>query len=48
MKVLEAKEAEQAVMEGIKTVTDIELLARKRWIASTTVGDYNKCKKIHE
>jgi len=46
IKVLEAKEAEAAVMEAIKTVTDVELLNRKRWIASKSVGDYNKCKKF--
>jgi len=34
VKVLEAKEAENAVLEAIKTVTDVELLNRKRWIAS--------------
>jgi len=46
IKVLEAKEAEAAVLEAIKTVTDVELLNRKRWIASKTVGDYKKCKKF--
>lgn len=46
MKVLEAKEAEAAVMEAIKTVTDVELLNRKRWIASKSVGDYKKCNKF--
>jgi hypothetical protein len=46
IKVLEAKEAEAAVMEAIKTVTDVELLNRKRWIASKTVGDYKKCQKF--
>jgi hypothetical protein len=45
IKVLEAKEAENAVMESIKTVTNVELLNRKRWIASKTVGDYKKCQK---
>jgi chromosome segregation ATPase len=45
IKVLEAKEAEAAVMEAIKTVTDVELLNRKRWIASKTIGDYKKCNK---
>jgi vacuolar-type H+-ATPase subunit I/STV1 len=34
IKVLEAKEAETAVLEAIKTVTDVELLNRKRWLAS--------------
>lgn len=33
VKVLESKEAEQTVYEAIKTVTDIELLNRKRWLA---------------
>jgi len=33
-------------MEAIKTVTDVELLNRKRWIASKSVGDYQKCKKF--
>jgi chromosome segregation ATPase len=46
IKVLEAKEAEAAVMEAIKTVTDVELLNRKRWIASKSVGDYKKCNKF--
>jgi hypothetical protein len=46
VKVLEAKEAEAAVMEAIKTVTDVELLNRKRWIASKSVGDYKKCNKF--
>lgn len=46
IKVLEATEAEAAVMEAIKTVTDVELLNRKRWIASKTVGNYKKCKKF--
>merc|ERR1711981_1309951 len=46
VKVLEAKEAEAAVLEAIKTVTDVELLNRKRWIASRTVGEYKKCKKF--
>lgn len=46
VKVLEAKEAEQAVMEAIKTVTDVELLNRKRWIASKSVGDFKKCNKF--
>merc|ERR1711981_1517379 len=46
IKVLEAKEAEQAVLEAIKTVTDVELLNRKRWIASKTVGEYKKCHKF--
>jgi uncharacterized coiled-coil protein SlyX len=46
IKVLEAKEAEAAVLEAIKTVTDVELLNRKRWIASKTVGDYKKCTKF--
>jgi chromosome segregation ATPase len=45
IKVLEAKEAEAAVLEAIKTVTDVELLNRKRWIASKTVGNYKKCNK---
>ena len=45
VKVLEAKESEAAVMEAIKTVTDVELLNRKRWIASKTVGSYQKCVK---
>ena len=45
VKVLEAKEAEAAVLEAIKTVTDIELLNRKRWLASKMVGDYKKCKQ---
>jgi predicted RNase H-like nuclease (RuvC/YqgF family) len=40
IKVLEAKEAEQAVLEAIKTVTDVELLNRKKWLASKMVGDY--------
>jgi hypothetical protein len=48
VKVLEAKEAEQAVLEAIKTVTDVELLNRKRWLASKMVGDYKKCKKYME
>jgi len=46
VKVLEAKEAESAVLESIKTVTDVELLNRKRWIASKSVGNYQKCKKF--
>lgn len=46
VKVLEAKEAENAVLEAIKTVTDVELLNRKRWIASKTVGEYKKCNKF--
>jgi chromosome segregation ATPase len=46
VKVLEVKEAEAAVLEAIKTVTDVELLNRKRWIASRTVGEYKKCKKF--
>lgn len=46
VKVLEAKEAEQAVLEAIKTVTDVELLNRKRWIASKTIGEYKKCHKF--
>jgi beta-phosphoglucomutase-like phosphatase (HAD superfamily) len=46
IKVLEAKEAESAVLEAIKTVTDVELLSRKRWIASTSVSDYKKCSKF--
>jgi hypothetical protein len=33
-------------LEAIKTVTDVELLNRKRWIASKTVGDYKKCNKF--
>jgi hypothetical protein len=45
VKVLEAKEAEAAVLEAIKTVTNVELLNRKRFIASKTVGDYKKCNK---
>jgi len=48
IKVLEAKEAEAAVLEAIKTVTDVELLNRKRWIASKTIGDYHKCQKYME
>jgi len=48
VKVLEAKEAEQAVLEAIKTVTDVELLNRKRWLASKMVGDYKKCTKYME
>jgi hypothetical protein len=48
IKVLEAKEAEQAVLEAIKTVTDVELLNRKRWLASKMVGDYKKCSKYME
>jgi hypothetical protein len=48
IKVLEAKEAEQAVLEAIKTVTDVELLNRKRWLASKMVGDYKKCTKYME
>jgi hypothetical protein len=46
VKVLESKEAEQAVLEAIKTVTDVELMNRKRWLASKTVGDYKKCSKF--
>lgn len=46
IKVLEAKEAEQAVLEAIKTVTDVELVNRKRWIASKTVAKYKKCHKF--
>jgi len=46
VKVLEAKEAEQAVLEAIKTVTDVELVNRKRWIASKTVSKYKKCRKF--
>jgi hypothetical protein len=46
VKVLEAKEAEAAVLEAIKTVTDVELLNRKRWIASKTIGEYKKCNKF--
>lgn len=42
IKVLETKEAEAAVIEAIKTVTNVELLNRKRYIASKLVGDYNK------
>jgi len=48
VKVLEAKEAEAAVLEAIKTVTDVELLNRKRWLASKMVGDYKKCQKYME
>jgi len=48
IKVLEAKEAEAAVLEAIKTVTDVELLNRKRWLASKMVGDYKKCQKYME
>jgi hypothetical protein len=48
IKVLEAKEAEEAVLEAIKTVTDVELLNRKRWLASKMVGDYKKCAKYME
>lgn len=48
IKVLEAKEAEQAVLEAIKTVTDVELLNRKRYLASKMVGDYHKCTKYME
>jgi chromosome segregation ATPase len=48
IKVLEAKEAEAAVLEAIKTVTDVELLNRKRWLASKMVGDYKKCTKYME
>jgi ABC-type nitrate/sulfonate/bicarbonate transport system ATPase subunit len=48
VKVLEAKEAEAAVLEAIKTVTDVELLNRKRWLASKMVGDYKKCTKYME
>ena len=48
IKVLEAKEAEAAVLEAIKTVTDVELLNRKRWLASKMLGDYKKCQKYME
>jgi len=48
VKVLEAKEAEAAVLEAIKTVTDVELLNRKRWLASKMIGDYRKCQKYME
>jgi len=48
IKVLEAKEAESAVLEAIKTVTDLELLNRKKWLASKMVGDYRKCSKYME
>jgi hypothetical protein len=48
IKVLEAKEAEAAVLEAIKTVTDVELLNRKRWLASKMVGDYKKCSHYME
>ena len=48
VKVLEAKEAEAAVLEAIKTVTDVELLNRKRWLASKMLGDYKKCQKYME
>ena len=48
IKVLEAKEAEAAVLEAIKTVTDVELLNRKKWLASKMVGDYKKCTKYME
>jgi len=48
IKVLEAKAAEAAVLEAIKTVTDVELLNRKRWLASKMVGDYKKCNKYME
>lgn len=48
VKVLEAKEAESAVLEAIKTVTDLELLNRKKWLASKMVGDYRKCSKYME
>lgn len=33
IKELETKEAEEAVMEAIRTVTDVELVNRKKWIA---------------
>jgi len=46
IKVLESKEAEQAVLEAIRTVTDVELVSRKRWLASKTIGDYKKCGKF--
>jgi len=46
IKVLESKEAEAAVTEAIKTVTDVELLARKRYIASKSVGSYHHCTKL--
>jgi hypothetical protein len=48
VKVLEAKEAEAAVLEAIKTVTDVELLNRKRWLASKMVADYKKCSHYME
>jgi ATP-dependent Lon protease len=35
-------------LEAIKTVTDVELLNRKRWLASKMVGDYKKCSKYME
>jgi len=35
-------------LEAIKTVTDVELLNRKRWLASKMVGDYKKCTKYME
>jgi hypothetical protein len=34
------------VTEAIKTVTDVELLARKRFIASKSVGSYHHCSKL--
>ena len=46
IKVLESKESEQAVLEAIKTVTDVELLNRKRWLAAKTIGDYKTASKF--
>lgn len=46
IKVLESKESEQAVLEAIKTVTDVELLNRKRWLAGKTLGDYKQASKF--
>jgi len=46
IKVLESKESEQAVLEAIKTVTDVELLNRKRWLAAKTLGDYKTASKF--
>jgi len=46
IKVLESKESEQAVLEAIKTVTDVELLSRKRWLAAKSLGDYKTASKF--
>jgi hypothetical protein len=46
IKVLESKESEQAVLEAIKTVTDVELLNRKRWLAAKAIGDYKNASKF--